>query len=303
MVQNENKEIIWENYTGQEEQKIVAFLKDRLKNEKDNCALAVLTVLFTGLPINVVTELRWEDFVKIPYSDNYQLIINKRTGDNSETVWLTSEEECRRIPIALVLAVWLNKYKKIIKGNKTNKEIKKQKIFFPDATKIPDIFFQSYIQAEENAGIERGASIYNNNQNDSNNLATALSKYIEARITDNFLCRCQTTCQMTEAETEYLMRKKISDLFAAHYCDYGHECIQHRMAVKLNRWGRKYMNFAESDKDIEVKNQPTVTIKAMPQNDGNAAVQFDIRAQGPVKIVAEAAHEVHYDILVKEEKS
>ena len=286
------------NYTDEEEQRIVLFLKHRFENDDDNRALAVLAMLFTGLPAKVIAELRWDDFVKIPYSENYQLIVNKCTGEKGETVWLTDEPECRRIPIMSALAVLLKEYRKKVKGDKTDKELQKRKIFLPEGKiNAVDAIMRLYSQAEKEAGIERDVVT---TPHSSTRSETDFGKYSGNRFRENFEYHCQTVCQMTEAETDYVLRRKMSDTFSNHYCDYGHECIQQRMAVKLDRWGRKYMSFAKSDKDKEVRNKSRATINAMPQNDADAAVQFDIHAKGGVEITAEAAHGVKYNILVKE---
>ena len=286
------------NYTDEEEQRIVLFLKHRFENDDDNRALAVLAMLFTGLPAKVIAELRWDDFVKIPYSENYQLIVNKCTGEKGETVWLTDEPECRRIPIMSALAVLLKEYRKKVKGDKTDKELQKRKIFLPEGKiNAVDAIMRLYSQAEKEAGIERDVVT---TPHSSTRSETDFGKYSGNRFRENFEYHCQTVCQMTEAETDYVLRRKMSDTFSNHYCDYGHECIQQRMAVKLDRWGRKYMSFAKSDKDKEVRNKSRATINAMPQNDADAAVQFDVHAKGGVEITAEAAHGVKYNILVKE---
>ena len=70
--------------------------------------------------------------------------------------------------------------------------------------------------------------------------ATDLGRYGGDIFYTNFKFYLRHYCSFTEGEVRYLLGLKPKDTFSAHYCDFGSDILQHKMAIKLSRWTAEY---------------------------------------------------------------
>jgi hypothetical protein len=213
-------------------------------------ALAILIQLFTGLPTNIIIALRWEDFHGI-HATNYrlgrsQLVVNKYYDASGHLRWITDANKCRRLPIMTILTKYLSQVKETKKLGKKDSEISKQRIVGEgiSAKKILEaISVERRNMLEHVAGESNSLEVPYGNKTEELDI---FNGYKGNRFQKNFENRCISTCGITESEFQFLTMKTITDVFYAHYLDFGDECIQFKLIAKLDRWAQAYIDNGEA---------------------------------------------------------
>lgn len=113
---------------------------------------------------------------------------------------------------------------------------------------------------------------------------------------ENFERHCYSDCGMTDAEVHHLILRKMPDTLSKNYVDYGHECIQERMAVKLNQWTQRFQEKATGWKTLKIAKQG-VTLKA--QGNQTKVYNLTVQTDSPLRIIAECDHDYELRLLVR----
>jgi hypothetical protein len=239
----------------------------------DDISLAILIQLFTGLPMNIIVALCWEDFRNISGTSNKtsrsQLVIDKYYDQSSKKIWLTDPDKCRKIP----LMTNLTKYIARVKDEKAlnDKELSKKRII-GDGLQIRKVL--DSIKAEQKSllqTIAKDSIFVDVPYKNGNEELDIFNGYKGNRFQKNFENRCLTECRITEPELQYLTMKKVSSVFYAHYVDFGDECIQAKLIAKLDFWAKKYIE-NESENEVLVRKEPKVC-----KDPNNVCIEYELR--------------------------
>ena len=211
---------------------------------KDSRWLIPLIRLFTGMRISEVCALRWMDFMPIGNLDTYQFAVRSYLDhkDSIRVIVDHTDGQYRSIPVAPALAEMLLEYKHFLLQSGQNEEL------------LELCFIVARISAGDKpcgrkVGTAACAELVEKAQIPSHMVllpgqegvyATDLGRYGGDIFYTNFKFYLRHYCSFTEGEVRYLLGLKPKDTFSAHYCDFGSDILQHKMAIKLSRWTAEY---------------------------------------------------------------
>ena len=261
------------SFTNEEEWRMVRFLmaptkeKVALRNvrryESDSLLLAGAIRLFTGMSTREVCALTWRDFVKIPETDRYQLLISKfvdSTGTLASHMAQDDWLKFRRIPLPPLLASMLNSRRFFLEMQGADPN------FFADAPIIqPSKSISSAVQTAQfctpkkvykackailtAAKIPQQSLLLPGQQTDK---TVDIYRYQGDIFQSNFKYRANHACGLTRGELCYILGNTPPDTFSRNYCDYANDLIQYATSVKLQRWTEQFhclLNAASSQPD------------------------------------------------------
>lgn len=237
--------------------------------------------------VRPIAALTWRDWRRITHTEHTQLVVNKKRLANGEIEWQTDEDNCRLIPIADLLSEVLEKQKESISpGNDP----------IVSTVKSPLTAIREQIRAAElYAGIAPDLiSVPDSNKQ------VDLNQYGGSRMRENFERHCYVDCCMTDAEVHHLILRKMPDTLSKNYVDYGHECIQERMAVKLNQWTQRFQRNETGWKTQKLTKQG-VSLKTR----GNQTEVYNLTVQTDslLRIIAECDHDYELRLLVRSKEA
>ena len=208
------------------------------------CAIS----FYTGMSNNEICALDWSDCQSISGKTGKQFLVYKRINNKGEIKHLGTESRgtYRRMPIVSSLWALLEDHKKQVKKRLgaslgrvvADNELDALPIVTEDIAAFEKRCSPSRLKAAKD-GLKREAGI--------TPLEGSLGDGQEQRATDfndyqgdlfwaNFRQRLLQTCQMSEAERNYLLGIALPNTFSKHYCDYTNDLAQLLMAQKLERW-------------------------------------------------------------------
>ena len=270
------------NYTTDEELKIWSYYQE---NSGDIGAVGMILCFLTGLTPPYVAALTWRDWRRITYTEHTQLIINKKLSPDGSIVWQTEEENCRLIPVMDRLTQILD-------------DVKNRQVTHPDDCIINleegalSAIRRQIRAAERYAGIAADMISVPDAEKELD-----LNRYEGSRMRSNFEWHCYMDCGMTDAEVHHLLLRVMPDTLSKNYVDYGHECMQERMAVKLNQWGQRF-----SDRTATAwKSMPLLKKKIWLKSHRGETESYQLSAQihGRFDVLADSDHDFEYRLLVR----
>lgn len=280
------RELAKRNYSAEEERLIWEYFQ---KNRSEKGAIGMILCFLTGLTPPYVAALTWKDWRKITYTDqHFQLVVNKKLLHNGTTEWQTDEERCRLIPVMDLLSQILADYKKQGQPEADNRII--------DLEVGALAAIRKHIrEAEKYAGISNDLISVPNSGKEMD-----LSRYEGSRMKTNFEWHCYSDCGMTDAEVHHLLLCVMPDTLSKNYVDYGHECIQERMAIKLNQWGQRF----SEEKATSWKTLPLLKkrITLASHRDLTETYQITAKIREPFTIQVDSDHDFEYRLLVRREE-
>ena len=292
------------NFEIEEEQRMV---KDLLTNTNGHFEWMksnplVITVLMALLAVPNLREavaLLWMDLVPNATLGTYHLQLTRYLADDGTMRPLFDHiPELRRcVPLAPALARILLEYKAYLMEayNLTEDQL----ALCPIIMENHSILGKSVNQAKH-CSLESASKIIKQHIDKLNipsneiklpdsdsDIVTDLNHYNGNILYTNLKCHLRHTCKFTEGELCYFLGSKAPDTFSAHYCAYDHPVLQHRMALKLNRWVCKLTEFdvssvmpihyekdiVESDTLVFASNSPYLVnadITIIPYNSENS---------------------------------
>ena len=270
------------SYTEAEEARIFEYFQ---QNQGAGGCLGMLLCFLTGLTPPYVAALTWRDWRRITHTSHTQLVANKKLLPDGSLEWQTEEDNCRLLPLmdvlSEVLAAW----------NQKNTPEPDDRIVTVDGNPLQAIRKQIR-EAETFAGIAPDLiSIPDSDKR------MDLNQYAGSRMRENFERYCYVDCAMTDAEVHYLILRRMPDTLSRNYADYGHECMQERMSVKLNQWGQRFRESRADDwRSLALTKQPVTLTSA-----GNRTESYHLTAHITEKltIAAECDHDFDYRFLIR----
>lgn len=246
--------------TLEEESRILAFLNEETATdfgsrkakrfEAESIWLLGAIHLFTGMSTREVCALTWDNFVKIPNLDAYQLEVYKFLQDDGSITYQldekTSKYSYRKVPLAPLLAKMLlnrQSYMQAVLGY-SEKQIHAMPIIMAsecqDPRKLPEKLFCKFSKATsicrqliQKADITIQELILPGSDGD---IILDMNKYQGDIFYSNFKHRANHTCAFQRGELSYTLGNKAPDTFSQHYCDYSSDLAQYCMVQKLQRW-------------------------------------------------------------------
>ena len=194
--------------------------------------------------------LTWDNFVKIPNLDAYQLEVYKFLQDDGSITYQldekTSKYSYRKVPLAPLLAKMLlsrQSYMQAVLGY-GEKQIQTMPIImvkeYQDPRKLPNKLFCKFSKATsicrqliQKADIPIQELILPGSDKD---IILDMNKYQGDIFYSNFKHRANHTCAFQRGELSYALGNKAPDTFSQHYCDYSSDLAQYSMVQKLQRW-------------------------------------------------------------------
>ena len=269
------------NYSVEEERRIWSYFR---MNQNEKGAIGMILCFLTGLTPPYVAALTWRDWRRITYTEHKQLIVNKRLRPDGSIEWQTAEENCRLVPVMDQLTHILDEYQK-----QQNAQPDDRIIDLDDALAA---IRKQIRAAEKNAGIEEDRISI-----PDSDMELDLNRYEGSRMRSNFEWHCYMDCGMTDAEVHHLLLRAMPDTLSKNYVDYGHECIQERMSVKLNQWGQRFSDGME----ITWKTLPLYKQKINLTSHRGKTETYQLSAQIRERfaVCAESNHGFEYRFLVR----
>lgn len=272
------------SYTEAEEIKIWELFEN---NREDSGSLGMIICFLTGLTPPYVAALTWRDWRKITHTNHTQLVANKKLLPDGTLEWQMEEDDCRLLPLMDILSDVLREHKQ-----KTN-PLPDDRIVAVEGNPL-QVIRKRIQEAEEYAEIAPDLISVPGADKQMD-----LNQYAGSRMRENFERHCYVNCGMTDAEVHYLIMRQMPDTLSRKYVDYGHECIQERMSVKLNQWGQRFKTSGGKDwRLIKLSKQKTVL-----SSEDNYTKSCHITAQitNKLAIVAECNHDFEYRFLIRGE--
>ena len=246
--------------TLEEEARILAFLNEETamdfgprkakRFEAESIWLLGAIHLFTGMSTREACALTWDNFVKIPNLDAYQLEVYKFLQDDGSITYQldekTSKYSYRKVPLAPLLANMLLSRKAFMHAvlGYSEKQIQTMPIImaseYQDPRKLPNKLFCKFSKATsicrqliQKADIPIQELILPGSDKD---IILDMNKYQGDIFYSNFKHRANHTCAFQRGELSYTLGNKAPDTFSQHYCDYSSDLAQYSMVQKLQRW-------------------------------------------------------------------
>lgn len=246
--------------TLEEESKILVFLNEETATdfgprkakrfEAESIWLLGAIHLFTGMSTREACALTWDNFVKIPNLDAYQLEVYKFLQDDGSITYQldekTSKYSYRKVPVAPLLANMLLSRKAFMQAvlGYSEKQIQAMPIImareYQDPRKLPEKLFCKLSKATsicrqliQKADIPIQELILPGSDKD---IILDMNKYQGDIFYSNFKHRANHTCAFQRGELSYTLGNKAPDTFSQHYCDYSSDLSQYSMMQKLQRW-------------------------------------------------------------------
>ena len=273
------------SYTDEEETKIFQYYR---MNCSDVGALGMIICFLTGLTPPYVAALAWKDLRNIKKTVHMQFIVNKKMTPNGEIEWETDEENCRVIPIMDLLGLILNDWMQRIKPKQDAKIVNTEK-------NALSAIREHIRKAERHAGITQD---YINIPNMEKPMD--LNSYAGSRMRENFVRKCYLACGMTDAEVHYLTLRTMPDTLSNQYVDYGHECIQERMANKLNQWGQRFKTNNEKTRRKTKFSKKPITLSSCANRTESCHIIANIHDR--LTLDLDDDHDYEYRILTYSEE-
>ena len=255
----------------------------------DSMWMVGLIRMFAIPDIHQLCALRWMDFEEIWKFGSYQFHISRYLTDKGsiKPIIDMKRELYRDVPVAPFLAELLLEYKQWLKirYNLTDDQLALCPIVMEDHSVLKhgaSITFCDLKKARKKcATMIDSAEIPTNElvlpSSDTGDKTTDLNTVYHTVFQTNLKNHLRHVCGFTEGELAYMLGMKAPDTFSAHYCDYGHVVLQHRMAVKLVRWTGRYSS-QESCNSVPHWGQTAITgaIEQTHKSSANALAHISL---------------------------
>lgn len=229
-------------FTQDEELRIL----EEIRKDGSPLSIGAMIRLYTGMPPMQVCALRYRDFKVIPHTGNYQFLVYQRiTKAGSAPTPLKRPEEYRRIPIAPILAEYINDHIQRLesalhtKVKGTDYYIVSGDLIGEDIPDTPQPYAPSTLHKYckkiiKAIGIEHVTLSIPDEETGTKE--SDFSQYQSDIFRTNLRFRLKNTCGFTNSECDYMLGVQLKNTFAKHYCDYTNPFSQITMLAKLSWW-------------------------------------------------------------------
>lgn len=229
-------------FTQDEEMRIL----EEIQNDGSPLAIGAMIRLYTGMPNMQVCALRYRDFKAIPHTGNYQFLVYQRIAKaGSSPTPLKRPEEYRRIPVAPILAEYINKHIQHwestlhtkVKGTDyyiVSEDLQVGKCPEDSRPYAPSTLHKYCKRIIQAIGIEHVTLSIPDEE--SGTKESDFSQYQSDIFRTNLRYRLKNTCGFTNSECDYMLGIQLKNTFAKHYCDFTNPFSQITMLTKLSWW-------------------------------------------------------------------
>lgn len=275
------------SYTEAEEERIWEYFQ---KNHDVSGVVGMILCFLTGLTPPYVAALTWRDWRRITYTDHMQLVVNKKLLPDGTVEWQTDEDNCRLIPS-------MDLVKEVLDEWKCKREpAPEDRIILVENGDPLTAIRKQIREAEKYAGI--APDLIRVPDSDKQ---TDLNQYAGSRMRENFSRHCYADCGMTDAEVHHLILRKMPDTLSKNYVDYGHECIQERIAVKLNQWGQRFQK-PEAERGLRKMKITKKKVTLVPRGNKAESYHLMVRTEEKIKVITDCNHDYDYQFLIRIEE-